>query len=89
MIINNLRLFISYFLGNLSIINKLSYILLTCRNVIAFNLLISILAERARPYLFTSDSNESTDFINAVYVDVSNSLGHKCLILELCVAYQM
>ena len=28
-------------------------------------------AERARPYLITHDSNDSTDYINAVYVDVS------------------
>ena len=31
-----------------------------------------VTAERARPYLMTSDSGESgTDFINAVYIDVS------------------
>ena len=30
-----------------------------------------LLAERARPYLITHDSNDSTDYINAVYVDVS------------------
>ena len=30
-----------------------------------------ISAERSRPYLITHDSNESTDYINAVYVDVS------------------
>lgn len=28
-------------------------------------------AERARPYLVTQDSSDSTDYINAVYVDVS------------------
>lgn len=28
-------------------------------------------AERARPYIVTHDSNDSTDYINAVYVDVS------------------
>ena len=30
-------------------------------------------AERARPYLITHDSNDSTDYINAVYVDVSTT----------------
>ena len=27
-------------------------------------------AERARPYLTTTDAHSSTDYINAVYVDV-------------------
>ena len=30
-------------------------------------------AERSRPYLITHDSNDSTDYINAVYVDVSRT----------------
>ena len=34
---------------------------------------LSLLAERARPYLLTAESSEhATDFINAVYVDVSS-----------------
>jgi len=28
------------------------------------------LAERARPYLLTTDAHTSTDYINAVYIDV-------------------
>lgn len=31
----------------------------------------SVLAESARPYLLTFDSTESSDFINAVFVNVS------------------
>jgi len=27
-------------------------------------------AERARPYLLTTDAHASTDYINAVYIDV-------------------
>jgi len=33
-----------------------------------------VLAERARPYLLTTDAHASTDFINAVYVDVRVSV---------------
>jgi len=29
-----------------------------------------LLAERARPYLLTTDAHASTDYINAVYIDV-------------------
>ena len=32
------------------------------------------IAERARPYLMTFDSSDSSDFINAVYVNVSSQL---------------
>ena len=34
-------------------------------------LLVLFQAERARPYLMTHDSNDSTDYINACYVDGS------------------
>jgi len=30
----------------------------------------AVSAERARPYLLTTDAHASTDFINAVYIDV-------------------
>ena len=31
-------------------------------------------AERARPYLLTTDAYASTDYINAVYIDVRTSI---------------
>ena len=34
----------------------------------------AVLAERARPYLLTTDAHSSTDYINAVYIDVRSPL---------------
>ena len=44
---------------------------------------VMVTAERSRPYLITHDSNDSTDYINAVYVDVS--IHYMCLsALDTC-----
>ena len=54
-----------------------------CENITIFSKLavtvvllvhVCVLAERARPYLLTTDAHASTDYINAVYIDVRINL---------------